>query len=202
RGVAAYAGETISAALDLPRDRGQLPGAVAVGPDASIYLTIARAEAGSTEGVQVLLATESGGFEVVAGQGVGCTHSRTSASEAQFTSLTGVAVAADGTVYVADPRCGSVYSIAAGQVDVVLGGPDDPHAAIRMPVDVAMVGDDVYVADAGTGEVVRVGDGETVLAADEVPEGFEPDELQSLAATPDGDLVVAVRHRLLGVGLG
>ncbi len=201
RGVGAYRGTEIEPALTLPPERGQLPGDVAVDADGEVYLSVVRAEDQSVDGLQVLRATGEGGFEVVAGIGEGCSEVTVPAAEAQFTSLSGLAVADDGSVYAADPRCGKAYAIANGQVSVELGGDDDPEAGNRSPVDVAVVGDDVYVADAGTGEVVRLGDGEVVLSADDVPDGFLPDELMALDGTPDGDLVVVIGGRLVGVGL-
>lgn len=201
RGVGAYIETEILVALDLPRERGQVPGDVAVGADGSMYLSILRAEPGSVDGVEVLRATGSGGFEVVAGAGVGCTEATVPVAEARFTRLAGIAVADDGTAYVADAFCGKVFAIADGQVSVAFGRPGDPGAGTRSPVDVAVVGDEVYVADAGTGEVVRAGDGAVVLSADDVPDGFHPEELVSLDETPDGDLVVAAGTRLIGVGL-
>jgi hypothetical protein len=195
RGVGAYRGTVIEPALTLPVERGQLPGDVAVHDDGRVYLSIVRAEDQSVDGVQVLRATGGGGFEVVAGSGEGCTEQTTPAPEARFTSLTGLAVASDGTAYAADPECGKVYAVTDTEVRVALDGEG------RRPVDVAVVGDDVYVADAGTGEVVRSGDGEVVLSADDVPDGFNPDELIALDGTPDGDLVVVIGSRLIGVGL-
>ncbi|MGH9117607.1 MAG: hypothetical protein ACRD0A_06930 [Acidimicrobiales bacterium] len=195
RGVGAYRGVERESVLTLPVERGQRPGDVAVSEHEDVYLSILAVEEGSVDGVQVLRGTGDGGFEVVAGAGLGCSQEAVPATEARFMSLAGVAVAADGALYAADPRCGSVYAIADGQVRVELGGED------RRPVDVAVVGDDVYVADAGTGEVVRLGDGEMVLSADDVPEGFDPDELTGLDGTPDGDLLVAIGSRLIGVGL-
>jgi hypothetical protein len=211
----------VDVVVDMPEARGQIPGDVAVGPDGEVIFTVRRAEEGSTEGIQVLRATDAGGFEVVAGLGEGCTTGTTPVAAARFSSLVGVAVGDDGTIYLADEGCDAVYAVADGSVRVVLSDDTAPGPGGLRPVDVAVIGDDVFIADRRLGDfgddvspddgrVLRVdADGRTSVVLDDA--GGEDDadrgsfnlsDVRSIAATPAGDLLVLDDDRVLGIGVG
>ncbi|MGH9117612.1 MAG: hypothetical protein ACRD0A_06955 [Acidimicrobiales bacterium] len=211
----------INVVVDLPEEWGQIPGDIAVDPNGHVVFTVRRLEGEGSYGIQVLRIDGDGGVEVVAGRGQGCTTQTTPAAEAQFSSLVGVAVGEDGVIYVADEACNAVYAVDDGSVRVVLSedtaGPD----GLSRPVDVAVIGGDVYVADRGLGDrlvddspddgrVLRVDEGgATVVLDDAGVELDDPDDgrfnlrdVRSLAVTPDGDLLVLDDDRVIGIGVG
>ncbi|HEY3141441.1 MAG TPA: hypothetical protein VGJ86_09935 [Acidimicrobiales bacterium] len=110
--------------------------------------------------VQILSVPRAGGDPtVVAGIGRGCTTAPTSAADAQFSDLRGIVVDEHGVVLVADPVCHQVYEIDDGMVRPLL-----PPGDIHSPIDVTVAGEEVFVADYSTRQVLR-------LAAD----GREPE---------------------------
>jgi sugar lactone lactonase YvrE len=113
-----------------------------------------------------------------------------------------VAVADDGTIYVADRGSHRVFAVHDGDLEVAVGngadarddgeGNDDHRmdgeravdVALALPDAVAVVGDTLYVADSGLAKVLRVDDG-TVHELDGT--WVKP---RLLAPAPDGALYV------------
>jgi hypothetical protein len=89
--------------------------------------------------------------------------------------LTGVAVAADGTVYAADPEHGRVLALGSG---TVLGGMASPGAVAVAPDGT------IFVADGGAGVVRAFGPDGTALRS------WPADDPRAIAVTPAGTVLV------------
>lgn len=100
----------------------------------------------------------------------------------------GVAVAEDGTAYVADAERGQVHVWRGDRFVDVLGAPGSQPGQLRSPQGIAVLDGDVLVADAGNDRVQRFGsDGRHVASWT----GFE--EPWDVAVTADGLVLVSER---------
>jgi sugar lactone lactonase YvrE len=150
---------------------------------------------------RVLRIDEDGTIAVLAGSGeIGDDGDGGPALAARFNQLNGVAVAADGTIYVSDALAGRVRMIRDGVVDTLLG-----PETLSYPTALALDGEErVLVADyahnlvrrastdgeltivAGNGEARNAGDGGLAVGAPlHGPNG--------LAVAPDGTVYIASR---------
>jgi sugar lactone lactonase YvrE len=181
--------------------RFRAPAGLALAPDGTLYV----ADAGNH---RIRRIAPGGQVETVAGRGE-ATLVNGQGTAARFKMPMAIAVAADGTAYVADTDNHCIRKITpAGQV-TILAGTGQPgfvngagHAArFRSPVAVAVDrGGVVYVTDAGNHCVRRIAPNErvTTLAGTERP-GFANGpgpaarfrRPRGLAAAPDGTLYVA-----------
>ena len=79
------------------------------------------------------------------------------AAEACFSSPMGLAVDAQGRVYVADTVNGAVRRISDGQVDtLVMSKPDSPQRWPVSPIGLQVLGSSLYVCDNFTGKLMCV----------------------------------------------
>lgn len=174
------------------RSRFSAPTDVAVSPDGVCYV----ADSGNNTirrvagGVTTTIAGAAGQFGSVDG----------SADRSRFNDPTGVAVGADGSVYVADRYNAIVRRLSMdGTVTTIAGrsglsgASDGPVAAARLsaPQRVAVAADgSVYIADAGNHAIRRVsaaGAIETIITAN-APDRMDP---VALAIDPNGNVLVA-----------
>lgn len=156
-----------------------LPKGIAVAPDGGVYVA-------DTANHSIRL-IKDGAVTTVAGAGeAGFADGEGSA--AKFSSPAGLAVGADGTIYVADQGNHRVRAIRGGQVSTLAGSgeqgfADGPAGSAKFfaPTGVAVdAAGTVYVADFGNHRVraVRAGNVETFVA-----NGDEGSELGTRAAT-------------------
>jgi len=137
-----------------------LPSAVALSPDAAL-LYVAEERGNRVRVVRVsdgLVSTLAGSGEPGVADGLG--------TDALFSSPTGLAVAADGTVFVADALNMRIRSIApGGNVSTLAGGGvgrfadgAGAAAAFWLPTGLALSDDGVslYVADSGNEQIRRI----------------------------------------------
>jgi sugar lactone lactonase YvrE len=162
------------------------PTAVAIGPDGDLYVADGQSHRVSR------INSDSGGLVTLAGSGVATFDGDLKpAVSAALNTPNGIAVAANGNVYIADSGNNRIRMISAvtGLIHTIAGtgeaGPPDAddialgdggpakNARLDSPMDVAVApGGDVYIADMGHHRV-RVIDGKTgiitTIAGDGVP---------------------------------
>jgi sugar lactone lactonase YvrE len=168
-----------------------MPSAVAVAPDGALVV----ANTGAHTVVRV--DPETGAVEVVAGAAGASGLVDGTRGDARFFGPVGVAVAADGTVFVADTYNDRLRAIAPDGTVRTLGGPFDTPCGVAVAPDGAL-----FVADTGSGQILRVApDGAT--SAFVGPDGGL-DEPTALAFLDPATLVVADSggSRLAAVDLG
>jgi len=193
-------GPAVQARLDYPR-------AIAIGPDSSLYI-------GELFRPRIRRVGSDGIITTVAGNGTrGYSGDGGPATQAQLNLPYGVAVGADGSLYIADSsnelirRVGSDGRITtvAGMGSISFGGDGGPatEAQFDYPVSVVVGAEgQLYIADFDNNRIRRIGsDGLiTTIAGDGVP-GFSGDggpALQAqlnfpvaVAVGPDGNLYIA-----------
>ena len=114
--------------------RFRLFGTSAWGPDGRLYFT---------NGGLLRTLDADGTFATLAGPEQGFAHSVQGNGRPRYSSLLGVAVAGDGTVYFADIDQRKVFKLTSGgPVDVALA-----TGKLWIPVGVTLVGSDVYVLE-------------------------------------------------------
>jgi streptogramin lyase len=122
-------------------------------------------------------------------------------ASATFLTPCGVAVAANGTIYVADVAAQNIRRIQGGVVDTFAGASlsepspegrvggytDGPVASARFnrPIAIATHGNDVYVADAGNEAVRKISGGVVTTIAKRIG------NLKGIAVAENGDVYVA-----------
>ncbi|MBE2232838.1 MAG: hypothetical protein IAE85_05030, partial [Anaerolinea sp.] len=193
------------------------PTSIALGPAGELYFvgksyTVHRIDPGGE--ITHVAGNGSGGFSGDGGP----------ATEARFSSPEGIAVAADGTLYIADRfnqriravmPDGTIYSVAGNGV-AGYGGDGGPATAARLnsPQDVAVGADGtLYIADSANQRVRAVAPGGTIrTVAGNGSRGFSGDGGPALAATfefpqgiavgADGALYIAdtINQRIRRVG--
>ncbi len=140
---------------------------IGIGPDGDIYI----ADRQNNRIRRIDVAT--GDIDRIAGTGVGGGDNGDALTVATFAGPKDVAVAADGTVYVADEANNMIRTIAGGQVGILAGvygpagfsGDDGPAAAAQLwsPDGVAVgPNGDVYIADTSNNRVRKVDAGGTI----------------------------------------
>jgi DNA-binding beta-propeller fold protein YncE len=149
---------------------------------------------------------------VVAGTGQpGSSPDGTAAAQASLRRPAGIAVAADGTIYVSEETGHQVRSIdGAGRLGTVAGVGTASHtgdggsaraAGVHAPTGLARAGNELYVAEAGAHTIRRIdlaGDRISTVAGSEVP-GFAGDggpALQARLAIPQAVAITADGSRL------
>ncbi len=163
----------------VPGDLPSAPSAIAVAEDDTVYLgdrerrriVVLRGGAfdRAIEGFEPLSLAAAGGSLYVgdADSGkvvkVAADGTRTDLAADQAYEPTAIAVAEDGTVYFADATRHAIYAVAAGGTPTVLVGgkpgyADGAGAAARLyrPSGLALVGNALYVADAGNRRIRRI----------------------------------------------
>jgi sugar lactone lactonase YvrE len=172
----------------------QSPTGVAVGPDGSVYI----ADAGNQV---VRRVAPDGRIRTVAGAGsVGSVPERSDPMAAELNPYD-VAVAADGTLYIASPRHHRVFAIGrnglirtfAGSGTAGSAGDDGPATAAELnsPSSLAVGADGaVYVSDFAADVVRKVARDGTISTVASGPDFQGPD---GLAIARDGTIYVAVR---------
>jgi streptogramin lyase len=168
-----------------------MPSAIAVTPDGALVV----ANTGAHTIVRV--DPKTGAVEVVAGAPGASGLVDGTRGDARFFGPIGVAVAADGTVFVADTYNDRLRAIAPDGTVSTLGGPFDTPCGVAVAPDGAL-----FVADTGSGQILRVTpDGATLPIAGRDAGLDEPTAIAFLDAST---LVVADAggSRLTAVGLG
>jgi sugar lactone lactonase YvrE len=144
------------------------PQGIAVGGDGNIYI-------GDTGNGTIRKITPGGSVTTLAGSSGNYGSTNGTGSAAQFYQPMGVAVAANGTVYVADNFNHTIRAISSGGVVTTLAGlagnygstdGTGSNARFYAPQAVAVSGNTVYVADTGNGTIRQIssGGGVTTLA--------------------------------------
>jgi len=192
------------------------PGEIALGPDGSIYVV-------DQWGTVVRRVSPEGIISTVAGTGEwGFGGDGGPAVDAQFEWISGIAVGADGSLYIADPYSsrirrvgpnGIVTTIAGTGLDGVSGdGGLARQAALSFPRDIAVAPDgSLYIADSGNARIRRItSDGRIDTVAGTGVGGFSGDggpadqaqifEPNHLAFSAAGDLWFTGRELESSVG--
>jgi len=193
-------GPATSAELDSPTD-------VVVGGDGSVYI----ADYGNN---RIRRVTPKGVITTVAGNGEdGSSGDNGQATAAALSDPVGVAVASDGTIYIADYGNDQVRRVSpTGVITTIAGNGEDgssgdngpaTSAELSEPSGVAVGGDgSVYIADSGNNEVRKVstagiittvaGDGQNGFRGDNGPAtSAELSEPTAVAVAGDGSLYIA-----------
>jgi hypothetical protein len=144
--------------VSLVTDQLDMPSAVAVAPDGSVVV----ANTGAHTVVRV--DAESGRVSVIAGKAGESGNADGAAAEARFDAPVGVAVAPDGTIFVADTYNDRIRRVGIdGSVTTLAGGGESGFADGRgaearfdTPCGVAVDGHGLLVADTGNHRLRRV----------------------------------------------
>jgi len=164
---------------------------ISVGPDGLLYLV-------EGQGHQVAVVDlDAGELTVIAGvQGIstGFNEGEVPVEEAEFDTLSGVAVGDDGTVYVADSAKNLVRAITTDDTVITVAGADeegfpisdaaDPNR-LESPQKLAFYGGTLYVADSGRHRIVSVniGTGELTNVIGETDvRGYMGDQYEAVSA--------------------
>ena len=133
------------------------PAGVAVGADGTVYVA-------NSSNNKIRKITAAGVVTTLAGSGVAGKADGTGTA-ASFTNPYGVAVGADGTVYVADSRSNTIRKITAAGVVTTLAGSGSPGSAnatgaaasFKGPTSIAVAADGtVYVADCENHKIRKI----------------------------------------------
>ncbi len=155
-GEAGFAGDGRSAS----QARLRAPRGLAVGPDGSLFVA-------DTGNHRIRVIDRAGVIRTVAGVGeAGFAGDGSSAMAAMLSEPAGLAVGADGTVFIADSGNHRIRRVAAGRIETIAGlgllgygGDGGPagRALLRFPKGVALDGaGNLYVADTGNNRVRRI----------------------------------------------
>lgn len=185
-----------SAHAQTPSPAPLLPTALAYDAAGNLYFT-------DTNRNQVFEATLGGSLTVVAGTGVqGFAGDDGPALSAELNAPQGIAIATDGTIYIADTGNQRVRAMIGGVIRTIAGtgtpgfGGDAGAANLAMfsmPTALAVdVGGALLICDSGNQRVRRVSDGVITTIAGDGVQGFAGDGGAAVAAELDTPLGIAV----------
>lgn len=148
----------------------------------------------------------NGTITTVAGTGTqGFAGDEGPANQAQLDGPAGIAVAADGTIYIADTRnhrirhidaTGAIHTVAGNGTEGFSGdGSTAKIAQLSSPLGLALgLSGDLYIADSGNHRIRHLGaDGTMATVAGDGAQGISPDGTQATAAHLDTPAALSVR---------
>jgi NHL repeat len=178
------------------------PQALAVAPNGNLYV----ADAGRD---QILRRLPSGQFQIVAGNGkAGFTGDHGPAVDAEINDPTGIVVAPDGTLYIADSGNGRVRAVSPeGTISTVVGGGGDADAVVKGDSAYAVSLTPISVAVGPTGnlflttsqqilELMPDASLQPIVSVANAPYGGGPlNEFDQIAVDGQGNIIVSSAYR-------